>query len=48
MAKEIEIRINTGSSVDTSRDLRKEITQLKKELFSLEEGTEQYNATFQE
>ena len=48
MAKEIEIRINTGSSVDTTKDLRKEITQLKKELFSLEEGTEQYNATFQE
>ena len=48
MAKEIEIRVNTGSSVDTTKDLRKEITQLKKELFSLEEGTEQYNATFQE
>lgn len=48
MAKEIEIRVNTGSSVDTTKDLRKEITQLKKELFSLEEGTEQYNQTFQE
>lgn len=48
MAKEIEIRVNTGSSVDTTKDLRKEISQLKKELFSLEEGTEQYNQTFQE
>lgn len=48
MSKEITISVNTGSSVDTTKDLRKEISQLKKELFSLEEGTEQYNQTFQE
>lgn len=48
MSKEITISVNTGKSVDTTKDLRKEISQLKKELFSLEEGTEQYNQTFQE
>lgn len=48
MSKTIDIIVNTGSSIDTTKDLRKQISQLKKELFSLEEGTEQYNQTFEE
>ena len=48
MAKEIEIKVNAGKSIDTTTDLRKEISQLKKEFYSLEEGTERYNEVFQE
>lgn len=48
MSKEITISVNTGKSVDTTKDLRKEIRELKNEFYSLEEGTERYNEVFQE